>query len=37
VDLIEGFLGLAAVIVFLACLGRIGGSLEALEKRERDH
>ena len=36
VDLIEGFLGLAAVIVF-ACLGRIGDLLEALEKRERDH
>jgi hypothetical protein len=37
VDLIEGFLGLVAVILFLACLGRIGESLEALEKRERDH
>ena len=37
VDLIGGFLGLAAVIVFLACLGRIGDSVEALEKRERDH
>ena len=37
VDLIEGFLGLVAVIVFLACLGSIGDSLEALEKRERDH
>jgi hypothetical protein len=35
VDLIEGFLGLA--VVFLACLGRIGVSLEALEKRERNH
>jgi hypothetical protein len=37
VDLIEGFLGLVAAIVFLACLGRIGDSLQALEKRERDH
>jgi hypothetical protein len=36
-DLIEGFLGLVAVIVFLACLGSIGDSPEALEKRERDH
>jgi hypothetical protein len=37
VGLIEGFLGLVAVIFFLACLGSIGDSPEALEKRERDH
>jgi hypothetical protein len=36
-DLFEGVLGMAAVIVFIACLVRIGDSLEALEKRERDH
>jgi hypothetical protein len=36
-DLFEGFLGLVAVIAFLACLARIGDSLQALEKRERDH
>jgi hypothetical protein len=36
-DLVEGFLGLVAVIIFIACLGRIGDLLESLEKRERDH
>ena len=36
-DLVEGFLGLVALIVFLACLGKIGDRLEALEKRERGH
>jgi hypothetical protein len=37
VDLIEGFLGLLAVILFLGSLGRIGDWLEALDERERDH
>ena len=36
-DLFGGFLGLVAVILFLACFVRIGDLLEALEKRERDH
>jgi hypothetical protein len=37
VDLIEGFVGLVAFVVLLACLGKIGDALGALEKRERGH
>ena len=37
VDLIEAFVGLIAVIVLLACLGKMGDALGALEKRERGH
>ena len=37
VDLIEAFVGLIAFIVLLACLGKMGDALGALEKRERDH
>ena len=36
-DLIEAFIGLVALLIIFACLGRIGAALEALEKRERDH
>jgi hypothetical protein len=37
VDLIEVFVGLVALFGLLACLGKMGNALEALEKRERDH
>ena len=37
VDLIEVFVGLIAFIVLLACLGKMGDALGALEKRERGH
>ena len=36
-DLLEGFVGLVAFIVFLACLGKVSHTLSALEKRERGH
>jgi hypothetical protein len=36
-DLLEGFVGLVAFIAFLACLGKVGYTLSALEKRERGH
>ena len=31
-DLLEGFVGLLAFIAFLACLGKVGDTLSALEK-----
>ena len=34
---LEAFVGLIAFIVLLACLGKMGDALGALEKRERDH
>ena len=37
VDLLEGFVGLVVFIAFLACLGKVGDTLSALEKRERGH
>ena len=37
VDLIEVFVGLVALFGLLACLGKMGNALEALEKRERGH
>jgi hypothetical protein len=36
-DLVEGFVGLVALILLFAYLGRIAHRLEALEKRERGH
>ena len=37
VDLIEIFVGLIAFVGLLACLGKMGDTLSALEKRERGH
>ena len=37
VDLIELFVGLVAFLVVLACLGKMGELLSALEKRERGY
>ena len=33
VDLLEGFVGLVAFIAFLACLGKVGDTLSAGERR----
>jgi hypothetical protein len=36
-DLLEDFVGLVGFIALLACLGKVGHTLSALEKRERGH